>query len=233
MKINFTYKKNLVLSPKKKNFLTNESGTFGEVTIKTYTSRFGTLDLVSLIETGLTFIALTNLQAYIKGFTGEDWFKKLGGNSRKEIENEIKTARNFIKAFYQVFVKHNDNFEEAYVLKESIGDITLYAVINHVGISDKLLNELPRAFVHAYGLICLEHVNVESKTCQLYPDFKTKEWRYLFMPTYNAFGKYVDKYYDFKLKKVIEINSKEEFISKFNLSNADKYKLIINAQLER
>ena len=233
MNIKFTYRKSLDFSEQEKDFLENKSTSFGQVEIKTYSSRSGALDLVSIVETTLSFALLTNLQAFIKGFIGEDWFKELGVKARSELESELKQAKNFLKAFYDVFIKDKQKLQEAFVISETIGEVTLFVVINHCNMTDELLDKLPKALVDTYGKISLGHIEIESKICQLYPDFKNSEWRYLFAPTFSAFGNYVDQYYDFKFNKMVQINSKEEFIEKFELIEEDKYKLIINALIER
>lgn len=233
MNIKFTYRKSLDFSEREKRFLESESNKFGQVEIKTYSSRSGALDLVSIIETTLTFAVLTNLQAFTKGFIGEDWFKKLGVKARIELESELNQTKNFLKAYYDVFIRNEQNLQEAFVISETIGEVTLFVVINHYNMTDELLDKLPKALVDTYGKISLGHIEVESKTCQLYPDFKNNEWRYLFTPTFSAFGNYVDKYYDFKFSRMVQINSKREFIDRFELTEEDKYKVIINALIER
>lgn len=233
MNIKFIYRQSLDFSEQEQDFLLKESNNFGLVEIKKYSSRSGALDLVSIIETGLTFIVLKNVQAFTKGFIGEDWFKNLGEKARKELEHEIIQAQGFIKAYFDVFVRNKTNKQEAFVISENIGDVTLYVVINHYNMTDQLLDKLPKALVDTYGKISLEYISIESKTCQLFPDFENNEWRYLFTPTYKGFGNFVDNYYDFKSNRQIQINSKQDFVDRFDLIDEDKYKLIINALIDR
>jgi hypothetical protein len=185
MNIKFTYRQSLDLSEVEKYFISDKSQNFGSVEIKTYTSKQGALDLVSIIETTLTFAVLTNLNAFAKGFIGEDWFKNLGQITRQELESEMIQARKFIKAYYEVFVKNNDNTQEAFVISETIGEVTLFVVINHYQMTEELLDKLPQALVDCYGKISLGHIKVDSNTCQLFPDFANNKWRYLFNPSYN------------------------------------------------
>ena len=232
MNIKFIYRQGLDFSQREQDFLFNESNNFGLVEIKKYSSRSGALDLVSIIETGVTFIVLTNIQAFTKGFIGEDWFKNLGEKARKELEQEMILAKGFINAYFDVFVRNNSNKREAYVISENIGDVTLYVVINHYDMTSQLLDKLPNALVDTYGKICLGYISVESKTCQLFPDFENNEWRYLFTPTYQGFGNFVDDYYDFKSNKHIKINSRQDFVDRFDLVDDDKYKLIIHPLID-
>lgn len=233
MNIKFTYKQSLDFSEQEQEFLLNGSNSFGSVEIKKYSSRSGALDLVSIVEVCLTFMVLTNIQAFTKGFIGENWFKNLGEKTRQELISEILLAKDFIKTYFNVFVRNKTNRQEAFVISEIIGTTTLYVVINHFNMTDELIDKLPKALVETYGKISLDYIVAESKTCQLYPDFENNEWRYLFTPTYVAFGNYVDKYYDLKENRVFQINSKQEFVDRFDLIDEDKYKFIINSFVDR
>lgn len=233
MNIRFIYREKIFLTESEKEFIFREAKRFGTVEIKTFTTKFGSSDLVSIIETTLTFMVLTSIQAFAKGFFGEDWLKNLGQSTRNELVSEIIRAQSFIKAYYEVFVKNKKNKQEAFLISESIGEVTLYVVINHFKMSERLLDKLPQALVDTYGKISLGYIHVESNTCQLFPDFENDEWRYLFNPTYQGFGNFVDKYFDLRENRQYKINSKSEFINRFNLISEDKYKLIINPLLER
>jgi hypothetical protein len=64
------------------------------------------------------------------------------------------------------------------------------------------------------------------KSPHCHPHFTTE-------PLYKGFGNFVDQYFDLEENEQFKINTKAEFIEKFNLSQEDKYKLIINALIER
>jgi hypothetical protein len=233
MDIKFKYRSGLELPKDEHEFLTINSKKFGITEIRTYSSRFGSLDLDLFIETTLQFYVLRSFESFAKGFIGEDWLKNLGIESRKILESEMINAKYFIKAYYEVFVKSKNNRKKAVVISEMIEDVTLYAVINHHKITEELLNRLPHALVDTYGRISLGYINVESKTCQLFPDFEDNTWRFLFTPTYEGFGNFIDQYFDFKLNQMIKVESKSDFLEKFDITDEDKYKLIINAMIDR
>lgn len=233
MYIKFAYKNTTVFSEQEEEFLFRDSKIFGWVETKKYSSRFGVTDLISIIETSLTFIILTNIRAFAKGFIGEDWFKRLGEKARREVEHEINQAQEFIKAYYNVFIRNKANEQEAHVFSMNIDDVILYVVINHYYMSDLLLYRLPKSLVDIYGRVYLGYIDVESKCCQLYPDFENNQWRYLFIPTNNAFGNYVDRFYDRNTNEIVQLKSKQDFLERFNLIDEDKYKLIINALIDR
>lgn len=233
MKIKFIYRHSLDFFEQEKDFLLKESNNFGLVEIEKYSSRLGALDIVSIIETSLTFFILNSIKGFSAGFFGEDWFKNLGEKVRKELVAEIIQVRGFIRAYFDVFIKNKTNKQEAFLISVNIEDVTLYVVINHFNMTDQLLDKLPKALIDTYRKICLKQIIIESKICQLFPDFKKNEWRYLFTPTYVGFGNYVDNYYDFKLHKQIRINSEQVFSERFAVIDEDKYKFIINALIDR
>jgi len=67
----------------------------------------------------------------------------------------------------------------------------------------------------------------DIKVVQLYPNFDKQEWDYLFIPTENAFGNYIDRYYCFSENRIYYIVSAIDFIEKFQITDLDEYKLII------
>lgn len=233
MNIEFSYREGTNFPNNGKAFLIQESKTFGHVTIRTYKTRFGAIDLVTVLAASLSCIVKTGLQSFVKGFVGEDWLKALGAKARSELIKELKNTKYFIKAYYDCFIRNEPNIEQAYVITENIGDITLFVVLNHYQMTDILLDKLPQALVETYGKISLGYLDIESKICQLFPDFGRNEWRYLFSPTFSGFGNFVDRYYDLNSNEVILITSKEEFINRFDLKEEDKYKLIISGLIER
>lgn len=233
MQIKFKYKQSLNLSTIEQKFISNESRKFGTVEIKTYTSKSSALDLKPIIEAVLAFTVISGFKAFVKGFINEDWFKNLGQVKRQELEFKMIQAKVFIKAYYEVFVKKNYNIQEAFVVSVIIGEVTLFAVINHYQMTEELLDKLSQALVDCYGKISLGYIKIDSNTCQLFPNFTNNEWRYLFNPSYKGFGDFIDQYFDLYQNKQYKINTKTEFLEKFNINNEDKYKLIINALIER
>ena len=228
MYIKVTYRKNTNFSKEEKEFIHNTAKKYGEVRIDEYSSRFGAIDLITFIEFSIYYIVLVNLKAFIKGFIGEDWFKSIGKQSRLSIGKELNNIRLFLIDYYNCFVLNKPDVNEAFTITEDIGDTRLYVVINHSRMTQKLIERLPEAIVEIYGRISLELIIVEGKTCQLYPDFEKEEWRYLFIPTYQGFGNFVDKYFDLELNKELILKTKTEFIDKFQISIEDECKLIIN-----
>ena len=106
-----------------------------------------------------------------------------------------------------------------------------YAVLNHKKSTKKLIERLPDALVRAVGEISLNRIPIEHpNVIQLYPNFETESWDYLFMPTVSAFGNYIDRYFDFRTNQMITINSREEFYKKFEIDDEDIYKFIISAR---
>lgn len=232
VEIEFKYRVGTKFSEEEIRFLENEAAKYGDVRVETYSSRAGALDLVSIIDVAIRIIAkeyLTNLSIRFIN-TG---LKKIGDTLEPEITNMINRIRGLVGGYYSVFIKDKPNQQEAFPIMIKIGDVSLYATLNHYYANDELIENLAQAIVQVYGLISLGHIEVESKTCQLYPDFENNEWRHLFIPSYSAFGSYVDRYYDLKLKKVFSINSKEEFLKKFDFVQEDKFKLIINPLIDK
>lgn len=231
MNIIFNYRYNLEFSKEEDEFLRIKSGEFGVVEVKTYYTKSGTIDLVSIIETILTFTVLNNSKSFLKGLIGDDFFRQLGTEVRQELLIEIQNLKGFIEAYYKVFIKRKKDESKAFVISVMIEDIRLYVALNHSQMTDELLESLPQTLVISYGKIIRNHIEVESKICQLFPDFENNKWSYLFVPTINGFGNYIDQYFDFEIDQLIQVNSKSDFLERFKINDLDLNKLIINPQL--
>ena len=197
MDIQIKYKEGTNFSEEENNFIKVEVSKYGKVEVKTYTSKSGSIDFLSIFD--LIFNHLDEIVSLAK-------FGEL------------------IRSYYKIFVKNKENKNRAYSLWFPVNDKTILVAINHSKMTDELLSHLPQALLKVF-----EKINLfETKICQLYPDFGIDEWRYLFIPTDEAFGNFVNLYYDLKEDKIYQVKSKQEFIKKFRLIEDDKYKLIIS-----
>ncbi|MFM9952157.1 MAG: hypothetical protein ACKV1O_29770 [Saprospiraceae bacterium] len=207
------------------------SQLYGNVNIQKWGSRFGSLDMVTFLELTLGIISKPIWEGFFKGFFDEEYFKKQGSNLRKELLEELSNFRMYLVSLYNAFVFNKLDDCYAISMVEHIDGIVYYAVLNHKKSTETLIKRLPDAFVRAVGEISLKRIPVESPyIVQLYPDFETENWDFLFIPTISGFGNYINRYYDFTIGSIVEVNSKEDFYSKFDLEEEDMYKFIISAK---
>ena len=228
MKIIFSYRQETIFSDKEEKFLSNKAKSFGKVVREPYSGIKGNaIGLLDCLQVIIVFTAGKYLSAYVGGLIGQDYFKNLGIMTRMKIFREIKAFKYFILNYYDCFIRNQYNNPQSHTFKIMIEDIALYAVINNEKMNDVLLEKLPNSIVNIYGKISLKHIIISNKTCQLYPDFDNNEWRYLFTPTNEGFGNYIDSYFDIIENRQYKIHSREDFIAKFNISESDKNKLIV------
>lgn len=172
-----------------------------------------------------------NFRRIFKGLSGEEYFKKLGTSVREGGAKQVQEFKSYLTNLYRVFISKKLDDQYALAVVENIEGIVYYAVLNHKKSTEKLIAELPEAFVRAVGEVSLKRIPVtEPYIVQLYPNFETETWDYLFIPTVDGFGNFVDRYYDFNLNQAISINSRKEFYGKFDLNENDTYKYIISAK---
>ena len=234
MEIQIRFGNRTKLTKEEINQIITISQKHGNVKVEKWDHRFSAIDIVTFLEVSLggCVIAALNqtiIQGYIKGLVGESFFKNAGEKHRLLLKNEIEPIINYLKAFYDIFVVKKNTEPESIALVEMIEDCTLYVTLNPSRTSEKLANSLAEALVKTYALISLKLIEVDNpRIIQLYPDFDKQEWDYLFIPTINAFGKYIDKYYCFSENKICNINSANDFIEKFKITDIDEYKLIIS-----
>ena len=116
---------------------------------------------------------------------------------------------------------------EALAIVIPIGRTTLYIVINHNDMPPNLFYNLPKGVIRALKYLAEESIPKDATCFQLFFDKTSGSWRYLFMPTKEGFGRFIDRYIDLDDKKVELIKSREEFLEKFRPSNQDQFMFIV------
>jgi hypothetical protein len=236
MDIQIKYGGQTFLNDNEINELLEFSKKFGSVKLSKWGHRSGAIDIVTFLELTISsaiFQSLTKpiIEGYLKGLANESYFKDKGEQHRVAIKNEILGIKNYLNAFYQVFVRKYQYTDKSIAIVETIDNCTIYVVLNNEKVTEKLVDNLADALVKTCSYVALKLIDVsEPYVIQLYPNFSTQTWDYLFIPTIQGFGKYIDRYYDFKNNQFYEINSAEEFIEKFSVDDMDDYKFIVSAK---
>jgi len=232
MNIQIKYGSKTKLSEEEINQIISLSNRYGNVQIKKWGIRSGAIDLITTVEIlFLSFVAKPILDGFFKGLFGEAYFKNLGESVREGIANEIVDFKSYLTNLFQVFISKKLDDEDAIAIVEQIEGVVYYAVLNHKKATEKLISELPEALVRAIGEVSLKRIIVtEPNTVQLYPNFETETWDYLFIPTVDGYGNYMNRYYDFNLGQTISLDTREEFYNTFNIDERDTYKQIISAK---
>ena len=202
--------------------------------------RAGAIDLVTILEVVVSFIATAALQPilekYFEGLFNADAIKGLGEHHREQIliwlnklRSEIETSLKAMKFLSDIHVKSNSlGNEEAVALIINIGHIPLFIVLNHNVITPNLLLSLPQGIVNAIKYIAENQLPEDSHVLQLYFDRFSEKWLYLLAPTTHAFGRYIDQYVDLDNGLVIKIESRKKFLEKFRPDTKDEFKFLVN-----
>jgi hypothetical protein len=180
---------------------------YGTTTRHIWGRRFGAIDIESLIEIGVCWAFFEIVKNYGKGLIGIDWFKNLEEEHRKKLLHEISIIKSFIKEYYNQFIKNN-KMEESISLIEKFNDITIFVSLNDTRLIPKLIDHLGNALCELYAKLDLGIIDLkEAKTVQLYPNFNTETWDFIFAPSNAGFGKFIDRYYDLRINTLINVNS--------------------------
>lgn len=206
-----------------------------------YSSRKGAIDLVTFLSIVATFVIVPTLQSavqkYLEGLLDFDGLKDLGEAHRKQIfiwfqriGNEVLRLVRAVQE-KQLLIRKPFTFqqkEEALALEIPTKFGNTYIVLNHKYISSTLLENLPRAVVTAIRYL---HENLpleEAIVFQLYYDASSQDWIYLFAPTTQGFGHYIDRYIDLRTQQIKLVSSRSEFIKLFQPASEDELKFIIS-----
>jgi hypothetical protein len=223
MHITITYK-DKELTKDELEQLISLSREHGDVEVQKRGSGSGALDLLNYIEIKL-------FDELIKGLFGADYLKGLGSTVFKSIIHEVSAIGDYYASIYKIFIKGLEPKSRSIAIVEEFEGHTIYAVLNYSQFSEKLARDLAEAIVKTFSLISSKRMILESpKVLQLYPNFSTQTWDYVFAPTTQAYGKFIDRYYDFKDDEIHIVHTAEEFLDLFNVSDLDEYRFIISAK---
>jgi hypothetical protein len=200
----------------------------GELAERRWGRRAGAIDLVTVLEVIGVFAGMKILDGLVEGLVGKDIFVEIGKKLRKGVLESADLYRLFLLDFFKNIVSRNKNRYGAFVLVEHINDFTLYVVLNNMRMSEKLIEKLPEAI--ALSVIAAANIDIEDhpRVLQLYPNFETDTWDYLLMPSTQAFGKYIDRYFDLKQRSLEYLKSPDDFIVKFCPDDKDDFKFLVS-----
>ncbi len=201
----------------------------GNLSEKRWGIRAGAIDLVTVLEIVGIFVGLKILDGFVEGLIGKDVFEDIGRKLRRGAFEQANKLRVFLVDLFERAISKNKDRYGAFAIIEYINDFSLYVVINHKKMNSNIIEKLPEAM--ALALIVTANTDFEDdlpRVIQLYPNFETESWDYIFMPTTQAFGNYIDRYFDLKDRTLHLLPSPDEFIKKFNPDDKDDFKFLIS-----
>lgn len=232
MIIQIDYSKNI--SEQDIKLLTGFTTEYANLVTRKKGSGNGVIDLVTMLEFSfgqlfINYLAKPILESYNKGLINEEYFKELGNKHRTSLMNKLSKITPYFNDVFPNFIKEKKIEEKGILLVEIFDKFQLFICLNEKRMTEELINDFPAALTNTYSIIELGILELEEpKIVQLYPNFEKQIWDYLFIPTNEGFGKFIDKYYCFSENKIYTISSVDEFIKKFNITDLNEYKIIIN-----
>ena len=212
----------------------------GEIT--PYISGRGVFDLVTFLSISVTFVVIPHIltpvvSKYLEGLLDFDTVKDLGKAHREQIAKWFRRIgieiHGLVRAIQEKQISTGKSFtfqkkKEALALEISTKFGSIYIVLNHKHISPTLLENLPRAVVKAIRYLHENPPLEQAIGFQLYYDALSQDWIYLFAPTTQGFGYYVDRYIDLRTQQIKLISSRSEFIKLFQPASEDELKFLIS-----
>lgn len=207
---------------------------------KPYAMRLGAIDLVTFLEIVVSFVAgvaiTPVLSKYFEGLLGADGLKKLGEEHRMAIngwfsklesdfEKLLTALKNLLKAGPPRFIFKKK--EKALALRIRLGYAECFIVLNHSSMDPTLFHRLPQAIARLLRYVAEYGLPDDAHVLQLYFDGKTKDWKYLFMPTSSGFGRWIDRYVDLETSETVHVRSQSEFNKTFGPSYEDEWKFLV------
>lgn len=206
-----------------------------------YGMRMGAIDLVTFIEFVITFIAGASLgeilKNYLSGLVAADSAKGLGEKHREIIKNWLNNVeQGFNQLIKTVKQKFDGGFraptfedkEQPIAICIHISDIEIFIILNQHNITDEAFGLLPNAIVRTLSFIAENGLPEDTFVLQLYFDSQKNDWCYLFAPSKNAFGHYIDRIININTGEITIIKSAKEFIAFTEISESDGIKFLVD-----
>ncbi len=206
-----------------------------------YFARGGAVDIVSLLELLVVFTAGISikpvLQKYFEGLLNADGMKALGEKHRKEVTDwfhvlekdlaDIVSSIHLSLGLLHTSLTYDGN-EEAIVLEIPTYSGPLYVVLNHKELTPQLVKNLPKGIITAVQFLCENSFPDKAVAFQLYFETKSHQWVYLFAPTVNGFGDYINRYVDLRDAEIRHLASQSAFIHMFDPAPEDSLKFLVS-----
>jgi len=216
------------LSPKLLEEVRTISKKHGKFSEKTWGMRAGAIDLVTILEIVGVFVGMKAIDGFVEGVIEKDWFTKLGRKTRNIVSIKLQDFSSYLSELFDKVIRNNRDRYGAIAIIEYVDDVTLYVVLNHRRMNIELISSLPFAIAKVVREITLNRLPEDSsKIVQLFPNFKTGSWDYLFVPSTKAFGQFIDRYFDLRDEQYHIIDSPREFREHFLPHDRDIFKFII------
>ena len=203
--------------------------------------RASAIDLVAFLEIVVTFIAGATLgealKNYLGGLTGVDQAKKLGERHQEVILKWLDAVKDSIHRLVssvrlrfheELNALYFEEMEQAIAMVICLGQLQCYVVLNGRNVTDTALENLPGAVTKMLQFIAEVGLPEESDILQLCLDPRSDQWRYLLVPSHQAFGRFVDRIIDLSTGELLFLRSREEFITLLGATRDEGIKFLIN-----
>lgn len=221
------------LSPKLLEEVRTISKKHGKFSEKTWGMRSGAIDLVTILEIVGVFVGMKAIDGFVEGLIEKDWFTELGRKTRNIVSIKLQDFSSYLSELFDKVIRNNRDRYGAIAIIEYVDDVTLYVVLNHKRMNIELISSLPFAIAKVVREITRNSLPEDnSKIVQLFPNFKTGSWDYLFVPSTKAFGQFIDRYLDLRSGRYYIIDSPQGFQTYFSPHDRDIFKFLITFNRE-
>lgn len=121
-----------------------------------------------------------------------------------------------------------DDKEQAITVRIDLDGIPCYIALNGPHVDADALSRLDidvKAMIESIRVCAMPEDIVALQLC-LHP--ATREWRYLLLPSPDAFGQFVDRVFDIHKREFMNIDSAAQFIELVQIEERDSLKVLIN-----
>lgn len=203
---------------------------------KPYFVSGGAIDLVTFLSISATYFAGIMLKPiigeYAKGLFAADKIKALGEAHRHKIIEALgdlwQDILSLTKGIQEALQGAQNLLDrrEAISLAISFDAFSASFVLNPLGRSPEMFKALPDAILDFLLLCESETLPPDVRLIQFWYDTASRYWRFVFIPTCTE--RFVDRYIDLADQQLHDISSPDEFISRFNISQGDEWKLLFD-----
>ena len=204
------------------------SSKHGALSERAWGGRAGAIDLVSVLEIVGVFMAMKAIDGFTEGLIGKDWFAKKGSQTSNIVSVKLREFSDYLLELFDKVIRDNRDRYGAIVVIEYINDVALHVVLNHKRMNTELISSLPFAIAKVTKEIMINGLPADNpKVVQLFPNFQTDSWDYLFVPSVRTFGQFIDRYLDLRDGQYHTIHSSKEFKTLFPFDERDIFKFLI------
>lgn len=146
------------------------------------------------------------------GFIALESLANPGSTARARLDQQVAEWRGFLADIQPWLADLSQADGQALLLAESLGGISFFACLNHLGAEPGLIQRAPQGMLEAASFMANNPLLAKRFVAvQLLPDMKAQDWCYLLLAESQDFGSFIRLAYDYDSDNLLPLEIQKHY----------------------